>query len=228
MTTTLGAVPGILVAGAKRHSTLQATAPQRTTTPLMDVRIHPALYTSVPVSSPTPPIGQLLLSWTRCDLAWVLLAPVFAVGLVRGEGSKIAHADDRGSEPLLARCFIETEGCRDGRTAAAELVAGLQRRQMCPVVVIELLLLSIFSDAGQPHVATDVIKLHLKLPVCILTHQCTRTVVVPNKGNVSFSIGLSSPPCISPIYPTLCPSLSMYVSLSLSQWGLMCLFIYEL
>lgn len=42
MTTTPGAVRGILVAGARKCSTPRATAPQRTTTLLTDVRIHPA------------------------------------------------------------------------------------------------------------------------------------------------------------------------------------------
>lgn len=42
MTTTPGAVQGILVVGARKCSTPQATAPQRTTTQLTDVRIHPA------------------------------------------------------------------------------------------------------------------------------------------------------------------------------------------
>lgn len=42
MTTTPGAVRGILAAGARKHSTPRATAPQRTTTLLTDVRTHPA------------------------------------------------------------------------------------------------------------------------------------------------------------------------------------------
>lgn len=41
MTTTPGAAPGILVAGARRRSTPRATAPQRTTTPWTDVRNPP-------------------------------------------------------------------------------------------------------------------------------------------------------------------------------------------
>lgn len=51
MTTTPGAVRGILVVGARKHSTLQATAPRRTTTLSTGVRIHPApTYASPPLS----------------------------------------------------------------------------------------------------------------------------------------------------------------------------------
>lgn len=50
MTTTPGAVRGILVVGARKHSTLQATAPRRTITLSTDVRIHPAPYASPPLS----------------------------------------------------------------------------------------------------------------------------------------------------------------------------------
>lgn len=65
MTTTPGAVSGILAAGAKRHSTLQAMAPQCTTTPLMDVRIHPMHICMCLLSL----IGQLL-SWIYYNLAF--------------------------------------------------------------------------------------------------------------------------------------------------------------
>lgn len=73
MTTTPGAVSGILAVGAKRHSTLQAMAPQCTTTPLMDVRIQPMHICMCLLSL----IGQLL-SWIYYNLAWFLLAPAFA------------------------------------------------------------------------------------------------------------------------------------------------------
>lgn len=60
MTTTPGAVQGILVVGARKHSTPQAMAPRCTTTQSTDVRIHPTPYASpslspvVSASSRTP------------------------------------------------------------------------------------------------------------------------------------------------------------------------------
>lgn len=141
MTTTPGAVQGILGVGARKHSTLQAMAPRRTTTQSTDVRIHPTplritlfvydcfcfcKFTDACTSDCRP--ARSCLCPSRCDhicchegFLWALIPAVIAV---EGEGSEVVDAGRGGSWLLHAGRFIEMERCWDSWTSAAQPAVG--------------------------------------------------------------------------------------------------------
>lgn len=139
MTTTPGAARGILVVGARKHSTLQATAPRRTTTLSTAVRIHPAPCASPSFVSSYFSFCKFMSTASKCISVQphptqcnhirchggFLWAWAYAVIGVWGEGSEVVDAGQGGSWPLRAWRFIEVERCGEGRTAAAEPLVDL-------------------------------------------------------------------------------------------------------
>ena len=143
MTTTPGAVRGIHVVGARKHSTLQAMAPRRTTTLSTDVRIHPA-----------PPSSSLFVSRSFLQVhkrPWLysrvsLSLPVWSYMMPRGLFMSLGiwHCWSRAVRWRMR--VREGHGCCrvgglfrrkdvDSWTAAVEpaVEAGSRQQQMWPV-----------------------------------------------------------------------------------------------
>lgn len=174
MTTTPGAVRGILVVGARRPWTLQATALQCTTTPSTAVRILP------PTSLPPPFVGCLASSWASAPLTVFLCshipqsviihvapegflwASISAVIGVWGKGSEVVDSDRGGSGLLQAGWFIEMERWWVSLAAAARPASGPAAATDVPccegyLITLILNISGHWKHSVQPGVA-DVIK----------------------------------------------------------------------